>query len=118
MTDSLLALKISMGLQSERPKIAELVHDNLDITVDRVLEDTLFPEQHNVFDSPTLLEMQLLLETAYGFEFEINLHDKNSQLPNNATELALELELIRQHAQHEETLKIKATTLAAKQQAA
>jgi acyl carrier protein len=116
MTDSLLALEISMGLQSVRQKIAELIHDNLDITVDRVLEDIPFPELHKDFDSLAMLEVQMLLETAYGFEFETNLHDKNTKLPNNATELALEV--IRQHAQHEETLKIKAATLAAKQHAA
>jgi acyl carrier protein len=116
MTVALLALETSIELQSVRQKIAELIHDNLDIPVDKVLEDTPFPELHKDFDSLTLLEVQLLLEKAYGFEFEINLHDKYSKLPNNATELALEL--IRQHAQHEETLKIKAATLAAKQQAA
>jgi len=107
MTVALLALETSIALQSVRQKIAELIHDNLDIPVDKVLEDIPFPELHKDFDSLTLLEVQLLLEKAYGFEFEINLHDKYSKLPNNATELAQEQELIRKHARHGKALKNK-----------
>jgi acyl carrier protein len=93
-----LGLGSSLELESVRQKIAEIIHDNLDITVEKVLEDTPFKELHKDFDSLTFLEVQLLLEKEYGFEFQVDFYDKAAKIPTNATELAQEL--IKQHAAH------------------
>ena len=116
MNGQSLALDSSLELESIRQKIAELIHDNLDITVEMVLEDTPFTELHKDFDSLTLLELQLLLEKEYGFEFQIDFQDKTAKMPRNATDLAIEL--IKQHAAHLVREKTKAEVKAVKALAA
>jgi acyl carrier protein len=111
-----LAIGSPLELESVRQKIAELIHDNLDITVEKVLEDTPFKELHKDFDSLTFLEVQLLLEKEYGFEFQIDFQDKNAKIPKNATELATEL--IKQHAAHLVREKAKSEAKAIKALAA
>jgi len=98
MNSNSQAMMDQLDIQSVRQKIAELIHDFMDIPVENVLEDTPFTELHKDFDSLTMLEVQLLLEKEYGFEFEIDMHNKNAKLPSNATELAQEL--IKQHSQY------------------
>jgi acyl carrier protein len=105
-----------LDLPSVRQKIAELINDNLDIEIGKVLSDTDFRDLHKDFDSLTFLELQLLLEKEYGFEFQIDFHDKTAKIPINATELATEL--IRQHAAHLVREKTKAEAKAAKALAA
>ena len=104
-----------LDIQSVRQKIAELIHDFMGIPVENVLEDIPFTELHKDFDSLTMLEVQLLLEKEYNFEFEIDLHNKNAKLPSNATELAQELikqysqYLVKQQAKTDEATTKKAT---------
>lgn len=107
------------SLEAVRLKIAELLADKMDIAQDRTLVDLPFKELHADFDSLSMLEMQLLLEEAYGFEFEFDHHklaaaqngadlayDKGG-LPATASELALEL--IRQHQNHAQRLAMTKT---------
>jgi acyl carrier protein len=116
MNGQSLALGSSLELEPIRQKIAELIHDNLDITVEMVLMDTPFTELHKDFDSLTLLELQLLLEKEYSFEFQIDFQDKTAKMPRNATDLAIEL--IKQHAAHLVREKTKAEVKAVKALAA
>jgi hypothetical protein len=57
---------------------------------------------HKDFDSLSFLEIQLLLEKEYGFEFEENADPRQFKMPLNATELAQTL--ILQHQRHLERI--------------
>lgn len=98
MNEPFHAAAKSLELQSVRKQIAEFIHGSMDIAVEKVLEDIPFGDLHKDFDSLAKLELQLLLEKEYGFEFEIGRHDRNAKVPNNATELAQEL--LRQKEQN------------------
>ena len=98
MNETGLASAKLLELQSVRQQIAELIHGSMDIAVDKVLEDIPFADLHKDFDSLAMLELQFLLEKEYGFEFEIDPHDKNARVSSNATELAGKL--LRQYSQH------------------
>lgn len=102
MNETGLASAKLLELQAVRQQIAELIHGSMDIAVDKVLEDIPFAELHKDFDSLAMLELQFLLEKEYGFEFEIDPHDKTARACSNTTELALEL--LRQSSQHTNTI--------------
>lgn len=81
-----------------RLRIAELIEQHLAIPAADVLSGKPFAELHEKFDSLAYLELQLLLEEAYGFEFDMRLQGKEARLPTSIDELADEV--IRQYYYH------------------
>jgi acyl carrier protein len=69
-------------------KIAELIGHHLGVDEKLVLDGIPFLELHSDFDSLTFIEIQLMLEEEYKFEFNRNAMDKGGKLPSNALELA------------------------------
>lgn len=98
MKDNNQIVMTELDIQTVRQKIAEKIHEHMEISIENILTDIPFIELHKDFDSLTMLEVQLLLETEYGFEFEIDRHSMAAKIPSNATELAQEL--IKQHTRH------------------
>lgn len=74
-----------------RQRIADLLHQEMGIEPNLVLSDAPFTELHKDFDSLSFLELQLLLEKAYGVELEEPASPDPALLPKNCTELAVAL---------------------------
>lgn len=87
-----------LEFEQAKQKIAELLESYMGIPAVQVLSDAPFTSLHKDFDSLSFLELQLLIEKEYSFEFEEDVKNPIVKLPTNASELANEL--IRQQQLH------------------
>jgi acyl carrier protein len=94
-----------MTLPAVRERIAALLLEHMDIPTERTLSDVRLMELAPNFDSLAFLESLILIDEAFGFDFDINVADPKVKLPTTVTELAQEV--LIQWLQHQEKLALK-----------
>ncbi len=94
-----------MTLSVVRERIATLFLEHMDIPMERTLSDVRLMELAPNFDSLAFLESLILIDEAFGFDFDINVADPNVKLPTTVTELAQEV--LIQWLQHQEKMVLK-----------
>jgi acyl carrier protein len=71
-----------------REKIAEAIEKQVGVAKDEVLKGSPFLELHHDFDSLTFIEIQLMIEEEFKFEFDRDSFGNGSSVPQNVNELA------------------------------
>jgi acyl carrier protein len=91
-------------------EIATILERHLGVDASQVLAGTAFLDLHSDFDSLTFVEVQLMLEEKYDFEFDRGAMQSLDKLPKNAVELAVIV--VEQHNSYKQAIHAKAVAKA------